>query len=343
MELIIIWSLIFIISVCALIKASDWLVLGLRRVVPLFGMRESDIALPAALIAVALPEMGVALAAALEGKAEVAIAVVIGSSIANILLVTGLAAFSAGPLLLKKEYTQIDLPLFISSVAVFFLAAFDGRINAFEGVLMILMFFVYIAYSSRPRHGVTAHDMITPELIGSASSVRVLQILPTRLEKKLEKIAAANGRSLWKAGIWIFGGALLLFVAASFLTMESLSGISDRLQISAAITAMIVLSIGTAMPEIFGGAAVVRGRKSNLTLGNLFAATAADLLLVCGAAALLTPLVFGGTVLAVGLPFLAVAALLLTIAALSGRIDAGQGLLFLFVYFFFFVKILELF
>jgi len=103
MELIIIWSLIFIISVCALIKASDWLVLGLRRVVPLFGMRESDIALPAALIAVALPEMGVALAAALEGKAEVAIAVVIGSSIANILLVTGLAAFSAGPLLLKKN------------------------------------------------------------------------------------------------------------------------------------------------------------------------------------------------------------------------------------------------
>jgi len=47
--------------------------------------------------------------------------------------------------------------------------------------------------------------------------------------------------------------------------------------------------------------------------------------------------------LRLGLPFSGVAALLLTIAALSGRIDAGQGLLFLFVYFFFFVKILELF
>jgi len=344
MELLIfVWSLVFIISVCALIKASDWLVLGLQRVVRLFGIREAEFALPAALIAVALPEMGAALAAVLGGKPELAVAVVIGSSIANILLVTGLAAFSAGPLLLKKEYTQVDLPLFVSGVAVFCLAAFDGQVNVFEGLLMILMFCVYVAYSSRPRRGVTAHDMITPELLGSASVARMIQILPTRLEKKLEKVANANNRSAWQTGVWIFIGAGLLFVTTSYLTVESLSGISDWLRIPAAITAIIVLSIGTAMPEIFGGAAVVRGRKSDLTLGNLFAATTANLLLVCGIASLFMPLVFGGAILTVGIPFLVVASLLLTIAAISGRIDAGQGLLFLFVYFFFFVKILELF
>ena len=159
---------------------------------------------------------------------------------------------------------------------------------------MILMFCVYVAYSSRPRRGVTAHDMITPELLGSASVARMIQILPTRLEKKLEKVANANNRSAWQTGVWIFIGAGLLFVTTSYLTVESLSGISDWLRIPAAITAIIVLSIGTAMPEIFGGAAVVRGRKSDLTLGNLFAATTANLLLVCGIASLFMPLVFGG-------------------------------------------------
>ncbi len=342
MELLV-WSLIFITSVCALIKASDWLILGLRRAARIFGVREADISLPAALIAVAMPEMGAALAAVQQGQTELAVAVVIGSSIANILLVAGLGAFSAGSLLLKSEYINTDLPLFASAVAIFCLVAADGRINAPEGILMILAFFVYAAYSysARPR-GITARDVITPELLGSAAVARIVQLLPTRLEKKLETVGALGRRSFLKMIGLLSGGGLVL-VAASNFTVASLVGISDIMKISAAVTAMVALSIGTAMPEMFGGVSIIRSRKGDLTLGNLFAATAANLLLVCGAASLFSPLVFGGAILAVGLPFLAAASVLLGVAAVSQKIGAGQGILFLLLYFLFFVKLLELF
>jgi len=208
------------------------------------------------------------------------------------------------------------------------------------------MFFTYIvyAYSSRSRRGFTARDVITPELLGTSAAARIVQMLPTRLERKLEAVSGSGGHSLLKAGVFLFGGAALLVVAAN-LTVSSLLGISDNenLAISAALAAMIVLSIGTAMPELFGSMSVVRDRKGELTLGNLFAATIANLLLVCGVASLFTPLVFGGIVLSVGLPFLALAAVLLTIAAITGRISSAQGMLFLLLYFLFFVKLLELF
>ena len=345
MELLIIWSLIFVVSACALIKASDWLVLGLQKVARMSGSRAVRTGLHVALVGVALPELAAAIAAVMQGQPELAVALVIGSSIANILLVTGLSALAGGPLALKKEYLEIDLPLFVASVAAFYLIAADGSINRFEGIVMILMFFVYSfhVFSSRPRRDITAHDIITPELLGGPAVARMVEMLPTRLEKKLESAAGVIKHPWWKAAVFLFGGAALLVVAAN-LTIESLSGISDNLgSISVAVTAMVILAIATALPELFGSLEAVRMKKDGLTIGNLFAATTVNLLLVCGVASLFMPLVFGGLVLSVGLPFLAVAALLLTVSAIPGKINSGEGALFLFLYFIFFVKLLGLF
>jgi len=324
MQLLIIWLLIFIIAVCALIQSSDWLALSGQRILNLFTTRRNNFNFATALLAVTLPEIGIALAATLLGNPEVAIAVIIGSSIANILLVTGLAAFSSGPILLKKEYAQIDLPLFAASIALFYLAASDGKINSFEGVLMILMFFIYAAYSSRPRHSLTNQDLITPEILTTISSRRITQILPTRLEKQFAKITNANQSSSQNLGILIFIGAGLLFVFASYLTVASLVGISDWLQISTSLTALIILSIGTALPEILSGGTTIRHTKNELTLGNLFAATSANLLLVSGIASLVFPLILEGAILSVGLPFLLVSALLLIVAVISGKLVLGK-------------------
>jgi len=347
MELII-WSLVFVVSVCALIKAADWLVLGLQKVARISGSRAMQAGLPAALIGVALPELAAAIAAVVQGYPEVAVALVIGSSIANILLVTGVSALTGGPLALKKEYIELDLPLFAASVMAFCFVAADGTINRFEGVVMILMFFVYSFYvfSLRPRRDITARDIITPELLGGPAIARIVEMLPTRLEKKLEAVTGAEKHPWWKAAIFLFGGAAFLVVAANF-TVDSLMGISGNklIMVSGAVTAMIVLAIATALPELFGSLDAIRAKKDGLTLGNLFAATTVNLLLVCGVASLFAPLAFGSAavILSVGLPFLAAAALLLVIAAITGKINSGEGALFLFLYFIFFVKLLGLF
>jgi len=347
MELLI-WSLIFIVSVCALIKAADWLVLGLQKAAHILGSRTIQTGLPVALIGVAMPELAASIAAVLQGQPELAVALVVGSSIANILLVTGISALIGGPLALKKEYLELDLPLFAASVAAFCFIAADGSINRFEGAVMILMFIVYSCYvfSSRPRRDITARDIITPELLGGPAMARIVEMLPTRLEKKLEAATGAVKHPWWKAATFLFGGAALLVVAANF-TIESLAGISEFIgefiSTPGVITVMIVLAISTALPELFGSLEAVRTKRDGLTIGNLFAATTVNLLLVCGVASQFTTLVFGGVVLAVGLPFLAAAALLLAVSVIPGKINSGEGALFLFLYFLFFVKLLGLF
>lgn len=343
MELVI-WSLIFVISVCGLIKASDWLVLGFYKFARVFEVNASRTHLSAALMGVALPELAASMAAVMQGKPELVASLAIGSSIVNILLVIGLSALAAGSVSLKKEQIDNDLPLFIAAVAAFYFIAADGSINMLEGIVMILMFFMYSSYiaASCPRRDITTKDIITPELLDGLSAAQVIKILPTRFEKKLETLFSFQKQSWGKTLLLLFGGAGILFVASNF-AIGSLSAISNN-NLPLAVSVMIVLSIGTALPEMFASLrAVSSPGRERLTIGNLFAATVANLLLVCGLSSLSAPLVLGAPVLTVGLPFLIASSLLMAISVIPGKINSGQGALFLFLYFIFFVKILGLF
>ena len=117
MELFI-WLVIFIVSLTALLKAAGWFSAG---AVKLLGYNANS-GFTAASIAAALPELALALAAVLIGRAELAVPIVIGSSIANI--------FGGGPWWQQKSTHQaliIDLRPFGRGLAMFWFAR-DGQI-----------------------------------------------------------------------------------------------------------------------------------------------------------------------------------------------------------------------
>ena len=337
MELII-WCSIFIISLYALIKAADWLTMGLQKIA---GGAANGFAI--ASVCVVLPELAATIAAVMQGEPRLAVAIVIGSSIANILLVTGIGAVSAKSIAVKAEHVDQDLPIFVASVLFFCLVAYDGKINLLEGFLAVVIFFVYAAYvfSQNRRHALTPRDIITSESIGGAVS-RLVEVIPTRLERNFERIKNAGHHSSWKTVLFLAGGAALLVVAANF-TIDSVVNISKIIEIPAVITAMIVLAIGATLPEIFSGLEVARKKRYEIMMGNVFSIATINLLMVAGVGALFMTLPVDGVVLTVGLPFLAASSILITVSAISRRINFGEGIMYLFFYLLFFVKLLDIF
>lgn len=342
MELII-WSFIFVISLYMLVKAAEWLSSGIQRLVGGVGVFKRGAGLAVVSICVALPELAAALAAVLQGHPELAAALAVGSSIANILLVIGIGALSAKSMMVKSEHIDQDLPLFAISVAFFYFIAYDGRINSLEAILALVIFFVYAIYvfSADQRRVLTPRDIITPETVGGAAA-KLMEIMPTRLEKHLDNMVYGGKVAFWKTMILLFGGTALLAVAANF-TIESLVSVSELISIPGTTTAMFVLAAGAFLPELFASLAVARKRKYEIMMGNVFSAVTINLLLVTGIAGLFAGLPVKEAVLTIGLPFLIVSAGLLVVSTMSRRINLSEGVMYLFLYFLFFVKLLGLF
>jgi len=331
-----IWLAVFAIFLVALIKAAELIAAGTQKLVG--DASGSDMAVAA--IGAALPEAAAAAVAVLQGWPELAMAIVIGSSIANILLVVGVSALAAKSLTIRKDHIGTDLPLFAASAVLFYFVAQDGKVVFWEGLLMLIVFFVYaVGVLSNARRELTPRDVINPSMIGAAGA-RLMETVGTRIERGLERVAHRRD-NFWKISLMVLGGAILLAVSAH-ITIEALVNISYD-WVAPTAMAMVVLAVAAAVPELTNSLKVIRRKRYEVALGNIFAATTANLLLVTGVAAMFAPLPLDGATLIVGLPFFVASTGLLLVSAFSGKVNFGQGLMYLFLYFLFFVKLFGLF
>lgn len=334
MELLI-WSVIFIVSLVALLKAAGWFGAAAARI---FGLAANS-RFAAAPIAAALPELALSLAAVLAGRPELAAAIVIGSSIANILLVVGLSAVAAKSLPVKREQIDLDAPLLVAALAIFYFAARDGEVVFWEGALMAAAFLAcafFVLFRGRPRE-FTPRDIIEPGFL--AAGRNIVEIVGVRFSRGLESF---SGKSFGAAVFLALAAAALLALAANF-AIGSLDNIAAIIKRPGAALAMAALALASALPELLSSLEIIRKRRYEMMLGNVFASTTVNLLLVCGISALFSPLPLGREVLNIGLPFFAAAAGLLTVSAFSRKINNGQGMMFLFLYFLFLAKVFNLF
>ena len=93
------------------------------------------------------PELAVSLGAAFRDEADLAVGNVVGSNIANVLLVLGLSAVAGGGLVVAQRIVRIDVPLMLGlSVAVLALGG-DGELERREGVLFVALLAVYITWT----------------------------------------------------------------------------------------------------------------------------------------------------------------------------------------------------
>lgn len=320
--------IIFLISLVALIKGADFLILGAERVGKYFKLPAFVIGALIIGIGTSLPELASSFAAAFSGETSIVAANAVGSNITNILLVAGLSAVVGGVIISTKNLIRLEIPLLVISTSLFIFIAYDGTINIFESIIVFLAFLIYLHYLLNYKKYLTKAEEKEEQVYAENNSIQVLHL---NKEEEITKI----GKKEWFLLIF---GAFLLSLGANYL-IDSLIAVSEKFSISPEIIALSAVALGTSLPEILVSIKAVLQKKTDLAFGNIFGSNVFNMMMITGVVGLFYTLEVDSTTLTLGLPFLAVTTLVFYVSAMAKKIYIWEGLMFLLFYVLFSLKI----
>lgn len=315
------WLGIFIFSLAVLIKSADWFTAAAEKIGEAFRVSPFMIGITIVSVGTSLPELATSLIGLWQGDSTIAIANAVGSNIANILLVVGVAAIVGGSLKVNRSLIDIDLPLLLGVTLLVTFMLWDGDMIWQEGLVAILFYIVYIFYSAKISE---KRDYIP-------------FVNRFHLERKIHHIKIP-----WSA-MGILGlGAIGVYFGADW-TVKATLKIAEILQVNSSAVVMSALAVGTSLPELIVSASAAFKGKHEIALGNVFGSNIFNLLMVIGVPALFAPLVVDQNSLIIGLPVMVLATIIYTFSGISQKINKWEGIIYIFLYFIFIVKLFKLF
>lgn len=211
--------------------------------------------------ATSAPELIVSINAALDGFPDLALGNVVGSNIANLGLVLAITIL-LGSIDVKKSFYTTDWPvMMLASLVFFFFIYFDGVLQMYEGIIMVVFLFIFLVYLLRFQKKAVEEESDKP--------VVMMPIWKTAL------FLGLGGVALW-------GGSELLITGSVGLAKNF--GVSDR------IIAVTVVSIGTSIPELAASIIAIINKEKAISLGNLIGSNIFNLLAVLGITSIITPI-----------------------------------------------------
>ena len=212
-----------------------------------------------------MPEMSVSVKAAYDGSPGIVLGNVVGSNIANILLVLGFAA-AVAPVVMKDKGVMRDaFAVVAAGLALCLIALYFGVFNFYAGVGMFTALIAYIVFS-----------MIQDRKQNCADTLEQLE----------EELAEEGSLSLSMAIIYVVVGVLLL-VGGAWLFVEGATGIARTFGISEAIIGLSIVAIGTSLPELATSIAASMQKQGDVIVGNVLGSSLFNILAILGLTAML--------------------------------------------------------
>ncbi len=255
-------NLLFIVlGLALLIAGGNWLLqsavaLSLRLNIP-----KIVIGMTVVSFATSAPELIVSIKAALGGFPDLALGNVVGSNIANLGLVLAITII-LGSIEVRKSFYTTDWPVMMAASLLFFaFIYFDGKLELYEGIIMVITLFLFLVYLLRFQKKAVVEEPNVDEI-------------PLPLYK-LVLFLGLGGVALW-------GGSELLVNGA--VGLATLYGVSER------VIGVTVVSVGTSIPELAASVIAVIKKEKAISLGNLLGSNIFNLLAVLGITSIITPI-----------------------------------------------------
>jgi len=303
-------ALFFLLGVGLLALGGDLVVRGASGFALAAGLSRLVVGLTVVGAGTSAPELAVCIQAALDGRGGIAIGNVVGSNIANILLILGAAAV-VRPFSVPRAAVRRDLPIAIGATLLLITLAMDGSLTRKDGAVLVLVLVAELAYTVREeRKAALANPTIT---------------------------FIRNGReTLAQVGITVAGLGLLV-LGARWVVMGAVAG-ARALGWSELVIGLTVVAVGTSLPELVASSASALRGQGGLAVGNVFGSNIFNFLGVLGVTLLASPspLPVERSTILVDLP-IALAAVVLCIPILGrglriGRVEGGALLSCFVVY-----------
>lgn len=298
-----------ILGIAMLVLGGDKLVEGATHIGKRFGMSDRVAGLTICAVGTSMPEVFVSVTSTLSGNSGMAVGNIMGSDMANLLLILGVSAIIV-PLNLAHRTTRVEVPMSIGAVLVFALFANTGNsINAIEGGILLTLFVLFIANS----------------VVAGMREVEDEGESPAQEE--------AEDGSIAKDVLFIVIAIGLLKMGAD-LVVDNAVAIASALGVSQVLISLTIVSVGTALPELVTSSVAAFKGNADTAVGNVMGSVITNLLLVAGAPALFAPLAFN-PVYNLDLALIAIFSICMVVFTFVGRTQTFSrrcGLVFVMFY-----------
>lgn len=248
------------------------------------------------------PELLVSVDAAWRGVPDIALGNIIGSNIANILLIVGLTAL-VWPITVTGATLRRDTLVMVAAALALVPVFALGYMGRLSGVVLVAGLVGYLIWAYRTPGDATAEDENLP-----APSLALVSTL------------------------WVIGGLVVLMVGARFLVDGAVS-IARGFGISEAFIGLTIVAVGTSLPELATSLIAAFRRQSEIAIGNIVGSNIFNVLGILGVTAMIAPIPVAGRFLRFDLPVMIAVSLLLTALLLTRpKIGRWMGLALLAAY-----------
>lgn len=251
-------SIFLAVGFIGVIQGADWLVDGASSLARRFGLSSLFIGLTIVAFGTSAPELIVNITSAIKGTTDLALGNILGSNIANIFLILGVAAIAA-PLLVDKKTVFSDIPFsFFTAILLFILALVGDSFGRIHGIVLLGGFIVFLLLTLKNRKA-PAHETVIHE------------------------------HSLVLTYALIIGGLIALIIGGQLIvsnaiTLATLAGISQT------IIGLTIVAIGTSLPELATSVVAARRGNAGIAIGNIIGSNIFNVLFILGITAVMHPI-----------------------------------------------------
>lgn len=312
MSNIFILSLLFLLSLLILVIASDFFTNAAEKIGLSIGLNPFIIGVTIVSIGTSLPELMSSIIAVSQNSSEIVVGNVVGSNIANIFLIIGVAGvISTKSIRINYDLVSVDLPLFVGSAFLLALTTWDGKFSPGEAWLFVIGYIMYLFYTIK----------------GSEESQQ-----PGNQEKSN---STENNRGniyfILRQFLIVILSSIFIYFGAKY-TIDLLIKISQTLNIGTEIIAITAVALGTSLPELVVTINTSLKGKADIAVGNVLGSNIFNVFMVMGIPGLVGNLAIPDTIIQGGIPMLIAGTLLLFFTTQDNKLTIWEGWLFLIFY-----------
>ncbi|MFP4050156.1 MAG: calcium/sodium antiporter [Thermoplasmata archaeon] len=313
------WTAALIVGVVILVKGADFLVEGGGKTAAYFGVPAIVIGLTLVSFGTSLPELAGSLNAIFKGKQGISVGNVIGSNIANILLVLG-ASSLIKPISVDRNIIKREIPIMFGAMVLLILfssniLASGYVIERWEGILLLLAFigyigfFIWIAYFEGEKE-IIKEELEIEEEIKDEDYVQKEEYAP---KINIAKI--------------VFG--LLGIAIGAELMIDGAIFYMDEFGLKEGVVGLTIIALATSLPELAASSMAAYREESDISLGNVIGSNTFNILMVLGICATFVPLDFSPDLI-YSMLIMVIVSIILTIFMYTGKkISRLEGIVML--------------
>ncbi|MBA4209054.1 MAG: sodium:calcium antiporter [Parvibaculum sp.] len=294
-----------VLGLLLLLGGAEFLVKGAAALAARLGVSPFLIGLTLVGFGTSAPELVASLEGALQGYPGIAIGNVVGSNIANILLILGISGL-VFPLVCDRDALKRDGSMMLIAAAAMIAACLTGVLSKGAGFLFLAVLAVYLIYTYRAdKKGMDGGGALHAAEAEFLTSGRTLGVL-------LEIGMAAGG--------------LIALVCGASLLVDSAVEIATRLGVSDSVIGLTLVAVGTSLPELATSVLAAFRRKADIAIGNVIGSNTFNVLGIAGVVAVVKPVPVPADIASFDIWVMAAASLLFMVfawtAARIGRVEA---------------------